>query len=80
MWLVAEKGAQTSIRTNTMRLFDNQTDAENYANSLEDTVVCYYFEAPNKKYSNKFIYYPTGFSVGCKNKARFNNANFTIRV
>ena len=82
MWLVAASAAKSPIKITTMRLFDNQKDAEAYANSLVDeySAVCYYFQNPNEKYIKRFEYdVATGAydALGKWVQVPRNNANFT---
>ncbi len=83
MWLVAEAAAKSPIKITTMRLFDNQQDAEAYANNLIDgySIVCYYFKNPNEKYTKRFEYNPSYGAYAVNTNAwvqvPYNNANFT---
>ena len=65
-----------------MRLFDNQQEAEAYANSMVDeySAICYYFKNPNEKYIKRFEYNPSQGAYDAKRKwiqTPYNNANFT---
>lgn len=54
MWLVGETACNSPIMVTSMRLFDNQKDAEDYAKTLHYHYICYWFEKPNEKFKKRF--------------------------
>jgi hypothetical protein len=82
MWFIAVIGSNNRPLLKTYKLFDNQIDAQNYANaSTEYTILCCYFPKSGDTYSKKWEYHPQ-HSIRTQNSQGWqfiqnNNADFT---